>query len=136
MENCAVKTEKLWIKTVRCQTLPRNDELKFLSAVRSPKQNVWRACFAVIAGATPCRIIAHARGRRPALRDAPPRELPKPRFNWLFGPFLADRAGCTGTNFGNPANELQYAIEACRSAAGFCYERALGFSFLLSWSSA
>jgi hypothetical protein len=51
-----------------------------------------------------------------------PLRCQRPRSDGRSGHSLRTRLVVRQQNFGNSANELQMAIGACRSAAGFCYE--------------
>jgi len=46
----------------------------------------------------------------------------RPDLTGFSGQFLRTKPVAREPNFGNSAKELQFAIEACRTSAGFCYE--------------
>jgi hypothetical protein len=58
----------------------------------------------------------------PRLAKRCPGRYQRPDLTGFSRKFLRTRPVARKPNFGNSANELQFAIEACRTSAGFCYE--------------
>jgi hypothetical protein len=122
---CAAEIEKFWNKPSGVTKQRCNDEPKLpwrrSKNLSGPiaKQNVWRCMvrdYRVMD--TRAGIVAHAHDGDQ--RRAPCR--PKADLTGFSGQSLRTKLAAREPNFGNPANELQFAIEACRTAAGFCYE--------------
>ena len=126
MEKCAAEIEKFWNKTVRCHeaALQRRTEIAVATKQEPQRSDRQTKCVA-LHGSRPPRDGHTCWDRRSCTRTATSaarRAARRPDLTGFSGQSLRAKLAAREPNFGNPANELQFAIEACRTAAGFCYE--------------